>query len=93
MKKKSLQIIDSERLRGSSYKLNVFSRDIKYLKLRDVKRAYSKLIQDWCKGLVLNEDAKTLAYLLAGYIQTVKQYEIEQKLNKLEGMVKSYEFE
>ena len=93
MRKKSLQLIKSDNTSqeptgGSSYKLNVFKKDIRYLQVKDVKRAYSKLIQDWCKGLIQNDDAKTLAYLLAGYIQTVRQYEIEAQIRQLEEIVK-----
>lgn len=64
--------------------LQIFSKDVNYLKTKDVKRAYSKLIQEFCKGNVKNDDAKTLAYLLAGYIQTVKQYELEVKIIAIE---------
>lgn len=66
------------------YILKVFNSDIRYLKVKDVKRAYSKLIQEYCKGNVSNENAKTLGYLLAGYIQTVKQHEFEDRINEIE---------
>ncbi len=66
------------------YILSVFKRDIAFLKLKDVKRAYSKLTQDFMKGKITNEDAKTLAYLLSGYIQIIKDCEFEERLLKLE---------
>lgn len=66
------------------YIVKVFDTEIRYLKVKDVKRAYSKLIQEYCKGTVMNEDAKTLGYLLAGYIQTVKQYDLEKRILQIE---------
>jgi len=66
------------------YIIKVFDTEIRYLKVKDVKRAYSKLIQEYCKGTVLNEDAKTLGYLLAGFINTVKQYEMEKRIATIE---------
>lgn len=86
IKPKKLQTTEIKKVTEtlSKNKMTVFNKDIRYLKLKDIKRAYSKLIQDWCKGLILNEDAKTIAYLLTGYIQSVKQYEIEQRIDLIE---------
>lgn len=64
--------------------LKVFNTELRYLKVKDVKRAYSKLIQEYCKGTIVNENAKTLGYLLAGYMQTVKQFELEKRIIELE---------
>ena len=67
--------------------LGVFNTEIRYLKVKDVKRVYSKLIQEYCKGNVPNDKAKTLGYLLAGYIQTVKQYEMDERITEIEKRV------
>jgi len=64
--------------------LDVFKTDKRYLEFKDVKRAYSKLIQEFCKGTVKNEDARTLAYLFSGYISTIKNFEIEERVRVLE---------
>ena len=65
-------------------KVNIFSRDVKYLKIKDVKRAYSKLIQDYCKGLVNNDDAKTITYMFSGYLQLIRDVEFEERIKQLE---------
>lgn len=62
----------------------MFNRDVRYLKIKDVKRAYSKLIQDFCKGVVPNEDAKTLVYLFSGYLHLMKDVEFEERIKQLE---------
>ena len=67
--------------------MDMFKTEIRYLKVKDVKRVYSKLIQEYCKGNVPNDKAKTLGYLLAGYIQTVKQYEMDERITELEKRV------
>ena len=71
----------------SKYKINIFTRDIKYLKIKDVRRAYSRLIQDYCKGLVNNEDAKTITYMFSGYLQLVRDIEFEERIKILEERV------
>lgn len=83
MKAKVKQLIENNTLSTNS-RLNVFSRNLRYLKFKDVKRAYSKLIQDYLKGLVTNEDARTTAYILAGYIQSIKTFELEERVQQLE---------
>lgn len=55
--------------------------------MKDVKRAYSKLIQDYCKGFVNNEDAKTVTYMFSGYLQLVRDVEFEERLKQLEEKV------
>lgn len=84
----SLQSFEVVELPKTPDKINLFSRDVKYLKVKDVKRAYSKLIQDYCKGKVINEDAKTLAYLFSTYLQIVKDFDFEERLNQVEKKLK-----
>jgi hypothetical protein len=81
---KSLELVKVKELPQTSGRFNLFSREVKYLKIKDVRRAYSKLIQDYCKGLVPNEDAKTVTYMFAGYLQLIREFETEQKLADLE---------
>ncbi len=82
--KKSLNVIEVKELPQTPMRLKLFNRDIKYLKVKDVKRAYSKLIQDYCKGLVNNEDAKTVTYMFSGYLQLIRDVEFEERLIQLE---------
>ncbi len=67
---------------------DIFVRDIKYLKTKDVKRGMSKLIQMYCKGEILTDEAKTLTYLFSTYIQIITQFELETRIKKLEENVK-----
>jgi hypothetical protein len=64
--------------------LNIFNREVRYLKAKDVKRAYSKLVQDFCKGSIQNEFAKTLAILFSGYLRVVKDIDFEDRIKQLE---------
>jgi hypothetical protein len=41
-------------------------------------------VQAFCKGSLLNKDAKTLAYLLSGYLQVIKAVEFEDRIKHLE---------
>ena len=66
----------------------IFTRDIKILKVKDVKRAMSRLIIEFCKGTVKNDEAKTLTYLLSTYIQIIQQAEFEIRLTELERKTK-----
>lgn len=88
-KKNSLKVVDVKELPQTPtlVKANLFNRDIKYLKIKDVKRAYSRLIQDYCKGLVNNEDAKTITYMFSGYLQLIRDVEFEERLKLLEEKV------
>ena len=85
--KNSLKVVEVKELPQTPARLKLFNRDLKYLKVKDVKRAYSKLIQDYCKGLVNNEDAKTITYMFSGYLQLIRDVEFEEKLKLLEGKV------
>ena len=82
--KNSLKVVDIKELPQTPPKLNLFNRDVRYLKVKDVKRAYSKLIQDYCKGLIPNEDAKTITYMFSGYLQLIRDVEFEERLGLLE---------
>lgn len=83
-KRNSLKVVEVKELPHTPHRLNLFNRDVKYLKIKDVKRAYSKLIQDYCKGLVTNDDAKTVTYIFSGYLQLIRDVEFEERLKYLE---------
>jgi len=51
---------------------------------KDAKKLYSRLISGFCKGEIAGDDAKTLAYLLSGFIQTCTAAEIEERIEALE---------
>lgn len=84
----SLQVIEVKEVKKEVSQtpggLHLFNRDVRYLKVKDVKRAYSKLIQDYCKGLVPNEDAKTITYIFSGYLQLIRDVEFEERLKQVE---------
>ncbi|MBK6913012.1 MAG: hypothetical protein IPH11_04850 [Ignavibacteriales bacterium] len=80
----SLQVVEVKEIPETPGRLRLFTRDVRYLKVKDVKRAYSKLIQDYCKGLVTNEDAKTVTYMFSGYLQLIRDVEFEDRLKEVE---------
>jgi hypothetical protein len=82
--KNSLEIVELKQLPQTPAKLKLFNRDIRYLKVKDVKRAYSKLIQDYCKGSINNDDAKTITYMFSGYLQLIRDVEFEERLSQIE---------
>jgi len=82
--KKSPQSVEIKRVTKTPPRVEIFNREIRYLKVKDVKRAYSKLIQDYCRGVVLDEQARTLVYMFSGYLQIIRDVEFEDKLNKME---------
>jgi len=85
--KKSLKVVEIKQLRQTPTRLNLFNREIRYLKVKDVKRAYSKLIQDYCKGVVSSEEAKTVTYMFSGYLQLIRDIEFEKRLELIEEKV------
>lgn len=87
LKANSLKVVEVKELPQTPPRLKLFMREIKYLKVKDIKRAYSKLIQDYCRGLVTNEDAKTVTYMFGGYLQMIRDVEFEDRLKLLEGKV------
>jgi hypothetical protein len=81
---KNIEVLE---LPQQANKISIFNRDVRYLKIKDVKRAYSRLIQDYCKGLVTNEDAKTITYMFSGYLQLIRDVEFEERLKQLENEI------
>ncbi|MGD1007003.1 MAG: hypothetical protein ABR980_07230 [Ignavibacteriaceae bacterium] len=68
-------------------KIDIFKRSFRYLKIKDIKSSYSRLIQDFCAGIVRGEDARTLAYLFSTYLTIIRDTESEGRLLKLEKLV------
>ena len=87
MKKAAKENLNIVPFPGDKNKINIFNRNVRYLKTKDVKRAYSKLIQDYCKGLVSNEDAKTITYMFSGYLQLIRDIEFEERIKIIEEKV------
>ena len=87
MKKTANKNLEIVPLPEDKNKINIFNRNVRYLKIKDVKRAYSKLIQDYCKGLINNEDAKTITYMFSGYLQLIRDVEFEERLKTIEDKV------
>jgi hypothetical protein len=85
---KSGQLVKNKRFSGTpSPVVDIFNREIRYLKIKDVKRAYSKLIQDYCKGLIEDNKARTLVYMFSGYLQIVRDIDFEERLIRLEELI------
>lgn len=88
---KDLQVLNLEKTTGkqqiadrSDTLKTIFTKPIKFLKIRDIKRGMSRLIQMYCRGEVLTDEAKTLTYLFSTYIQIISQFELEQRIQSLE---------
>lgn len=50
----------------------------------DAKQLLSKLISEFCKGRIENQQAKTLCYLLSQYVAITKDSDFEKRLEALE---------
>jgi hypothetical protein len=84
MNNNSLQKVEIKKVTETPFKIKIFNREVKYLKVKDVKRAYSRLIQEYCKGTLNGDEARTLAYLFSGYLMVIKETEFENRLTELE---------
>jgi hypothetical protein len=85
---KSLKIVS---LPEDNNKINIFNRNFVYLKPKDIKRSYTRLIQDFCAGKVTGEDARTISYLFAGYLQVIRDYDFELRIAELEERISQNE--
>jgi hypothetical protein len=89
MKTTQNEQLDMVHLPENINKIDIFNRNIRYLKIKDIKKSYSKLIQDFCAGNVRGEDARTLAYLFSTYLTIIRDTESEERLVKLEKLVQA----
>ncbi|MFH1528428.1 MAG: hypothetical protein ABIG69_17625 [Bacteroidota bacterium] len=80
----SFQVIELKR-DGETPPIKIFNREIRYLKAKDVRRAMSKLISEYCKGSIASEEAKTLTHMFSTYIQILSATSFEERLETLEG--------
>jgi len=67
----------------SKYNLNP-SRPVKVRTLKDAKRLLSRIIIQLQAGTIKGQDAKDLCYLISTFIQLVRDYELEERIKKLE---------
>ncbi len=77
---KSKQLIEAKKVKGN-YTL---SNPIKVTSLKNAKRLLSRLIYDLQSGMIENQTAKDLTYLLVSYVNVFKQYEIEKRIDEIE---------
>ncbi len=77
---KSKQLVETKKVKGN-YTL---SNPIKVTSLKNAKRLLSRLIYDLQSGLIENQTAKDLTYLLVSYVNVFKQYEIEKRIDEIE---------
>lgn len=85
---KKPKVVENKEVMFNTPMAEIFPREIKYLKLKDIKRAHSKLIMEFLKGNVKSDEAKTLTYLFTAYIQVINQAETEQRLEAIERKLK-----
>jgi|GEM_PF-2447458 hypothetical protein len=52
--------------------------------VKTAKRLLSRLIAAFCRGEIVGQDAKTLAFLLSTYCQITKDHEIEERIDAIE---------
>lgn len=60
------------------------SNAVKVTSLKQAKRLLSRLIYDLQTGVIDNQTAKDLTYLLVSYVNVFKQYEIEKRIDEIE---------
>lgn len=54
---------------------------------KDAKKLYGRLISQFTQGEVASDDARTLAYLLSGFVQACAAADIENRIAALERSV------
>lgn len=79
----SKELVKIKKVKGSYTPLNA----IKVTNLKQAKRLLSRLIYDLQAGMIENQTAKDLTYLLVSYVNVFKQYEIEQRLDLIEKQI------
>jgi hypothetical protein len=70
---------------GTELALTPPLRPVKVRTLRDAKRLLSRTITQLQAGTVTGQAAKDLTYLLSVFVQLVRDYELEERIEKLEG--------
>lgn len=80
---KSIQPVKTKKVKGS------YTLPIKVTNLKNAKRLLSRLIYDLQAGMIENQTAKDLTYLLVSYVNVFKQYEIEQRIDEIEKKIRA----
>lgn len=63
---------------------SLLDKPIRISKVRDARRLLGKLILEFQKGNIANQDAKDLCYLVTSYVNVAVQSDFEERLQKLE---------
>jgi hypothetical protein len=81
----SLKVINTKGLnKGADDKNSLFGTAIRIKTLKDARRLLGKLIYEFQKGNIHNQDAKDLTYMLISYVAILKDSELEERLIALE---------
>ncbi len=66
---------------------NLKSKPIRISNLRDARRLLGRLIYEFQKGTIVNQDAKDLCYLVISFCQVLKDCEFEERITNLENQI------
>lgn len=89
MKNTTQETMNIVEIPSNNFKIKIFNKNIKYLKPKDIKRAYSRLIQGFCRGEINSDEAKTICYMFSGYLQLIRDVEFEERLSHLEEKIET----
>jgi hypothetical protein len=67
---------------------SLLGKPIRISKVRDARRLLGKLILEFQKGNIANQDAKDLCYLVTSYVNVAVQSDFEERLQQLEDNTK-----
>lgn len=82
--KKNTKLIESQKDKGNT----PLVKAVKVRTIKDAKRLMSKLITGFQQGTIIGRDAKDMAYLLTVFLQIVKDFEIEKRIESIEQILK-----
>jgi len=78
-----LKVLELQKDNGNNpYKITI-PRNKKFSP-KDILRLHSNLIRSFINGSIESNEAKTLSYLCASYLQALESVEIEKRLSELE---------
>lgn len=63
-------------------------RPIRVRSIKHAKRLLSRIITDFQRGEVSDQNAKTLCYLLISYVTITRDYDFEQRITKIENTMR-----
>ena len=82
--KKDTKLIELQTDKGNT----PLVKAVKVRTIKDAKRLMSKLITGFQQGIIAGRDAKDMAYLLTVFLQIVKDFEIEKRIESIEQTLK-----